>query len=340
MFGFDAIKGRNFRYMANTILNAGYLQFDNKVSEKIRMVWGLRVEDFDQLIGSVKVWDPRHTHSKVTDYLPGLNTTIKLNQNSNLRITASQTVIRPELRELSSLNIFDFELNASVQGNPSLKRTKITNTDIRYELYPGSGEVFTAGVFYKNFENAIEQIFSEGSGGASTFSYQNAKNAVTYGVELEARKKLNKFFTFQANASFINSKIKDENLKLERQLQGQSPYLVNVGLLYDLVDKGFNATLLFNQIGERIYLVGDMQAGSASPDIYEAPRALVDFQISKKLMKSKAEIKFTASDILNQQQTFYQNLNTNNPKYDKGIDAIRFSRKFGTTFGISFNYSL
>ena len=339
-FGFDAIKGRNFRYMANTILNAGYLQFDNKVSEKVRMVWGLRVEDFDQLVGSVKVWDPRHTYSKVTDYLPGLNTTIKLNQNSNLRITASQTVIRPELRELSFLNIFDFELNASVQGNPNLKRTKITNTDIRYELYPGSGEVLTAGVFYKNFENAIEQIFSEGSGGASTFSYQNAKNAITYGVELEARKKLNKFFTFQANASLINSKIKDENLKLERQLQGQSPYLVNVGLLYDVVEKGFNATLLFNQIGERIYLVGDMQAGSASPDIYEAPRALVDFQMSKKVMKNKAEIKFSISDLLNQQQTFYQNLNTNNVKYEKGIDAVRFSRKFGSTFGISFNYSL
>jgi len=340
LFGFDAIKGRNFRYMANTILNAGYLQFDNKVSEKVRMVWGLRVEDFDQLVGSVKVWDPRHTYSKVTDYLPGLNTTIKLNQNSNLRITASQTVIRPELRELSFLNIFDFELNASVQGNPNLKRTKISNTDIRYELYPGSGEVFTAGIFYKNFENAIEQIFSEGSGGASTFSYQNAKNAITYGVEIEARKKLNKFFTFQANASLINSKIKDENLKLERQLQGQSPYLVNVGLLYDVVEKGFNATLLFNQIGERIYLVGDMQAGSASPDIYEAPRALVDFQMSKKLMNNKAEIKFTISDLLNQQQTFYQNLNTNNPRYEKGVDAVRFSRKFGSTFGISFNYSL
>jgi TonB-dependent receptor len=340
LFGFDAIKGRNFRYMANTILNAGYLQFDNKVSEKVRMVWGLRVEDFDQLVGSVKVWDPRHTYSKVTDYLPGLNTTIKLNQNSNLRITASQTVIRPELRELSFLNIFDFELNASVQGNPNLKRTKISNTDIRYELYPGSGEVFTAGIFYKNFENAIEQIFSEGSGGASTFSYQNAKNAITYGVEVEARKKLNKFFTFQANASLINSKIKDENLKLERQLQGQSPYLVNVGLLYDVVEKGFNATLLFNQIGERIYLVGDMQAGSASPDIYEAPRALVDFQMSKKLMNNKAEIKFTISDLLNQQQTFYQNLNTNNPRYEKGVDAVRFSRKFGSTFGISFNYSL
>ena len=128
-------------------------------------------------------------------------------------------------------------------------------------------------------------------------------------------------------------------MKLDRQLQGQSPYLVNVGLLYDLVEKGFNATLLFNQIGERIYLVGDMQAGSASPDIYEAPRSLVDFQMSKKIMKNKAEIKITIADLLNQEQTFYQNLTTN-PRYEKGIDAVRFARKFGSTYGISFNYSL
>lgn len=338
-FGFDAIKGRNFRYLANTILNAGYLQFDNKLNDAVRVVWGLRVEDYDQIVGSVKAWDPRHTYSKVTDYLPGVNTTFKLTQNSNLRITGSQTVIRPELRELSFLNIYDFELNASVQGNPNLKRTKITNADIRYELYPGSGEVFTAGVFYKNFNDAIEQIFSEGSGGASTFSFQNASKAVTYGLELEARKKINKLFTFQANASLMNSKIKDANLKLDRQLQGQSPYLINVGLLYDKVENGFNATLLFNQIGERIYLVGDMQAGSASPNIYEAPRGLVDFQMSKKLLKNKAEIKLTIADILNQQQTFYQNVGSN-LKYEKAIDAVRFSRKYGTTFGISFNYSL
>ncbi len=338
-FGFDAIKGRNFRYMANTILNGGYLQFDNKLSEKIRTVWGLRVEDYDQLVGSKKVYDPRHTLSRVTDFLPGVNTTYKITQNSNLRFTVSQTVIRPELRELSFLNIFDFELNASVQGNPALKRTKITNTDIRYELYPGTGEVFTVGAFYKNFENPIEQIFSEGAGGASTFSYQNAKKAITYGIEIEVRKKLNKYFTFQANGSIIKSKIQDENLKLDRQLQGQSPYLVNVGLLYDIVDKGFNATLLFNQIGERIYLVGDMQAGSASPNIYEAPRALVDFQMSKKVMNNKAEIKLTVSDILNQEQIFYQNQGTND-KYEKGVDAVRFSRRFGTNFGISFNYSL
>lgn len=340
LFGFDAIKGRNFRYVANTILNAGFLQFDNKLSEGLRVVWGLRVEDYDQLIGSVKKWDPRHTYSKVTDYLPGINATIKINQKSNLRLTGSQTVIRPELRELSALNIYDFELNASVQGNPSLKRTKITNTDIRYELYPASGELLTLGAFYKDFANPIEQIFNEGAGGSSTFTYQNAKKATTYGVELELRKKLTKHFTIQANGSVIKSAIKDSSLNLDRPLQGQSPYLINMGLLYDIAEQGFNATILFNQVGERIYLVGDVQGGASTPNIYEAPRALFDFQMSKKFAKdNKAEIKLTISDILNQKQTFYQN-NTADTKYNTSLDAVRFQRRFGTTFAITLNYSL
>jgi outer membrane receptor for ferrienterochelin and colicin len=338
-FAFDAIRNRNFRYMANTILNAGYVQFDNKLSDGLRVVWGLRVEDFDQLVGSVKKWDPRHTYSKVTDFLPGVNATLKLTQKANLRLTASQTVIRPELRELSALNIYDFELNASVSGNPALKRTKITNTDLRYELYPSAGEMFTVGVFYKNFENPIESIFNEGSGGASLFSFQNVSKATAFGFEVEGRKKLTTRFTLQANGSYINSKTKDAFLNVDRPLQGQSPYLINTGLLYDVVEKGFNMTVLFNQVGKRIYLVGDLQAGAATPDVFENPRALVDFQISKKFAENKAEIRFTISDILNQRQIFYQN-NNSNSDYSAGSDAIRFSRKFGTTFGVTLNYSL
>ncbi len=338
-FAFDAIRNRNFRYMANTILNAGYVQFDNKLSDGLRVVWGLRVEDFDQLVGSVKKWDPRHTYSRVTDFLPGVNATLKLTPKANLRLTASQTVIRPELRELSALNIYDFELNASVAGNPSLKRTKITNTDLRYELYPAAGELFTVGVFYKNFENPIESIFNEGSGGASLFSFQNVSKATAFGFEVEGRKKLTTRFTLQANGSYINSKTKDAALNVDRQLQGQSPYLINTGLLYDVVEKGFNMTVLFNQVGKRIYLVGDLQAGAATPDVFENPRALVDFQISKKFAENKAEIRFTISDILNQRQIFYQN-NNSNSDYSAGSDAIRFSRKFGTTFGVTLNYSL
>ena len=345
-FAFDAIKNKNFRYMANTILNAGFVQLDNQLSSALRVVWGLRVEDYDQLIGSVKKYDSRHTYTRVTDFLPGINITYKLDNKTNLRLSGSQTVIRPELRELSALNLYDFELNASVQGKPDLKRTKIINADFRYELYPRAGEVFTAGVFYKYFKDPIEQLFNEGAGGASTFTYQNPNSAFSYGAEVELRKKLDalnglKNFTVQTNVSVIKSNVKDENLKVDRSLQGQSNYLVNAGILYDLEKIGLNVTTLFNIIGKRIYLVGDVSAAAGSPDVYEAPRPLLDFQVSKKVLKTKGEIKLNVSDILNRKQIFYQN-NTIGSNYglDKKADAYRFTRVNGTTFSLSFNYTL
>jgi outer membrane receptor protein involved in Fe transport len=343
LFAFDALIGNTYRYLANTILNAGYLQSDNQFSEKLRVVWGLRVEDYDQLIGSVKAYDPRHTHKRVTDFLPGVNFTYKLNTKTNIRLSGSQTVVRPELRELASLNLYDFELNASVQGNPNLERTKVINGDLRYELYPASGEVFTLGVFYKHFDKPIEQLLNEGGGGASTFSYQNPEEATAYGAELEFRKKLTflnalKNFTFQGNLAYIYSRVTDLGFDLDRSLQGQSPYVLNFGLLYDLEKPGFSATLLFNQIGERIYLVGDKSAGAGTPDTYEAPRAVFDLQLSKKILKKTGELRLNISDLLNQTQYFYQNT-SDNKKFQKGEDAYRFTRKVGTTFSISFNYS-
>ncbi len=338
---FDAIKGNTFRYLANTILNAGFIQFDNQLSKALRVVWGVRVENYDQLVGSVKKWDPRHTYSSLTDFLPGLNATYKLNNKSNLRLSGSQTVIRPELRELASLNLYDFELNASVQGNPLLKRTKVTNLDLRYELYPRAGEVFTIGAFYKKFENPIEQYFNGGSGGASTVNYLNAKEANAYGAELEIRKKLDftqalKNFTFQGNVSYIYSRVKDNTLKLNRAMQGQSPYVLNFGLMYDLEKQGITATLLFNQIGERIYFVRDV--ANADPDIYEAPRPVLDFQLAKKILAKKGEIRLNVADIINQKQYFYQNVGSNTT-FQKSKDAYRFTRQNGTNYSLTFNYS-
>ena len=59
------------------------------------------------------------------------------------------------------------------------------------------------------------------------------------------------------------------------------------GLLYDLEKQGLSATVLYNRIGERIYLVGDLSSGAGSPDIYEAPRSLVDFNFQKRYSRTK-----------------------------------------------------
>ncbi|MEJ7587590.1 MAG: TonB-dependent receptor [Ferruginibacter sp.] len=313
------------------------------MGNKLRIVWGLRVENFDQLLGSVKRWDARFKHTKQTDYLPGVNATIKLSNTTNLRLSGSQTVIRPEQRELASLTLYDFELNSAVQGNPDLVRTKVTNADLRYEVYPRPGEALTAGVFFKHFDKPIEQILQQGG---AIFTYLNPEKATAYGVEIEMRKRLDMInvlsnFTLQANAAYIKSNVKDETRKIDRPLQGQSPYLLNLGLMYDLEKSGLNATLLFNQIGKRIYLVGDIPAsgGGGAPDIWEASRPILDFQIGKKLLRKKAEIRLNVSDILNRTQYFYQNRDENT-SFQQDLDAYRFTRKFGTSYSITFNYSL
>ena len=343
-FAFDAIKNRNFRYLANTILNAGFIQFDNQLAKSFRVVWGLRIENYDQLVGSVKKWDPRHVRSNVTDLLPGLNATYKLGNNTNIRASVSQTVIRPELRELSAMELYDFELNASVRGLPTLQRGKILNSDLRYEIYPRAGETFSMGMFYKKFKTPIEQSYTDGAGGSSSFFFTNPQGAYAYGLEVELRKKLDffdatKHFTFQSNVSVIKSRIQDDEQKIDRPLQGQSPYLVNAALMYDLEKYGLNATALFNIVGERIYLVGDYQAGA--PDVYEAPRPVLDFQIAKKVLQNKGEFKLNVSDILNQKQYFYQNIHPEQEtSFQKSVDAYRFTRNFGTSFTLTFNYTL
>jgi TonB-dependent receptor len=340
-FSFDEISGNRFRYMANSILNAGYLQLDNQFTDKLRLVWGLRVEHFDQVVGSAKRSDPRHVYSKVIDYLPGFNLTYKLNQQTNLRLAASQTVIRPEFREISSFAFFDFELGATILGNPSLQRTKITNFDLRYEIYPRAGELITLGVFYKHFNNPIELFFNQsGVGTSSTFNYLNAEKATGYGVELELRKKLDfnpvfKNFTLYSNLSYIANKVEDSKSNINRPMQGQSPYVVNIGLQYDLDKAGLNTTLLFNQIGRRILYVGNEQV----PAIWENPRPLLDFQIAKKVVKNKGEIRLSVSDILNKNAYFYHDLDDNS-KFKAQKDALAINRKYGTTFSLTFGYNI
>lgn len=340
---FGELTGLPFRYMANTILNAGYLQFDNEIGKYVRIVWGVRIEDFDQLIGSPKQSDPRHVNTRVTDVLPGMNLTIKPGNRTNIRISASQTVVRPEFRELSPFAFYDFELNAQVQGNQNARRTKVTNADLRYEFYPAAGELLTFGTFFKHFKDPIEYYFNRTGPATTTFNIQNSKAATAYGVELEFRKKLEFIgmnnFTFSGNLSYIYSKVED-TVALSRPLQGQSPYLINFGLMYDHQKSGWQATLLFNQIGRRILFVGNVDI----PEIWENPRPLLDFQVAKKVLRQKGEVRLNVSDIINQRAYFYHDLNGDH-KYSaktttKTADALAINRLYGTNVSISFAYTI
>ncbi|MBS1731527.1 MAG: TonB-dependent receptor [Bacteroidetes bacterium] len=341
LFQVNELTGIYYRYMANSILNAGYIQLDNTLADWLRIVWGVRYENFDQLVGSPQKSDPRYNYSNTGDFLPAVNATFKLKSNSNFRVSASQTLVRPEFRELTGTAFYDFEMGATVIGNSNLVRTKISNFDLRYEIYPHAGELITLGVFYKHFQSPIELSLNQsGAGSSNTFNYLDNKDtkATSYGIEFEFRKKLLfiealKNFTLQGNFSYIYNRIKFSESSLDRPMQGQSPYLLNAGLQYDLEKWGLNTTLLFNEVGRRILYVGN----EAYPSIWEAPRPLLDLQLAKKILKNKAEIKLNISDILNQRAVFYHDLNYSKQN-DLG-DAIAIKRNYGTNVSINFSFN-
>ena len=341
-FHFDALFGNQYRYLANTILNAGYLQSDNAINDWLRIIWGARYEYFDQLIGSTQKSDGRFVNSKQGDLLPAVNITFKPDAKTNIRVAGSQTLIRPEFRELSNLAFYDFEIGATLTGNKELTRTKITNIDVRYEIYPRAGELITVGGFYKYFKNPIELQFNQsGAGSSNTFNYVNANSATSFGAEFEFRKRLDfiseglKDLIAQGNFSYIYNRVKFGNEKLDRPMQGQSPYLINAGLLYDIEKLGLGATMLFNVVGRRILYVGNDEV----PAIWEAPRPLLDLQIAKKVFKAKGEIRLSIADLLNNRALFYHDLD-NNKKYTPGTDALALTRKYGTNVSLTFNYTI
>ncbi len=135
----------------------------NNIYEKWRLGIRVRVENFDQSI-KYNQNGPQNNKTTVTDILPSVNLTYLLNAKTNIRFSASQTVIRPEFREQRAACLHNFDLMATESGNSNLKRSKVTNVDLRYELYPRSGEVLTIAGFYKHFESPIERFYNSGAG--------------------------------------------------------------------------------------------------------------------------------------------------------------------------------
>ena len=264
---------------------------DLQFSGQWRFVGGLRVEQSKQELTSFDPFsttvDPIEVTLDNTDILPGLNLVYKLNDRTNFRTAYSRTLARPDFRELAPFEFTDFIGGRAVSGNPELQRSSIDNFDFRFEMFPRLGELVAISAFYKKFHDPIEQIIRPTAQLSVTF--QNAKAATNYGVELEFRRRLDILspslapLSINTNVTLVKSQIEinpDIGVQTsnERALQGQSPYAVNVTLSYDKPDQDFQANLLYNVFGRRISEVG----AQGLPDVFEQPRHQLDFNMKKK----------------------------------------------------------
>ncbi len=298
-------------YRGHNTLGAGYLTLSLPFGQ-FGIHAGVRFEHNDmELISNTRDYEKSETsrHYRTSDFFPSLNTSYKLNDQHQIRLSYGRSINRPEFREVSSSVYYDFDLASNVQGNTELKNCYVDNLDLRYEWYPSRGELISLAVFYKHFDSPIEWTYTVAGGTDLIYSYKNAKSASNYGIELDIRKSLDFIglhdFSWSFNGALIKSKVQFEKGAKEenRPMQGQSPYLINTGLFYKNEPLKMDIALLYNRIGKRIIGVGRSEGSSGDdsnarvPHSYEMPRNTIDLSFAKKF-GSHLELKLNIRDLL------------------------------------------
>jgi TonB-dependent receptor len=338
-------------YTGRQQIHAGYLMTDLKFLSNFRLIGGVRLEKSNMTVtGTGYRYQTGQsvdttTNYKKTDWLPSANMVYSLTKKMNVRVAYSKTLARAEFRERAPFVYYDFREGVDFTGARGLKDAVVDNFDLRYEYYPGPGEILSISLFHKKFKNPVEVVAHYSQSTTPNFFYYNLTSSTNTGVELDIRKSLQfinpasrwlRHIIVNANASWMKANVKYNTESLtaalygievdstmltdsrERPLQGLSPYIINAGIGYFGDKIGININ--YNRYGERIVFGGFYP----QYDMYEKPRDVLDIQLSTTLLKKRLLVRLNISDLLQQDKIIYTNW---------GIKALPL-----TDFGSKDNY--
>jgi len=290
---------------------AGYAMVDLSLSQAWRVIGGVRMEDVDQNVTSFDQFHPdlgRQSSPYVKrSYLPGINVVYSLTPLQNLRFGYSQTVSRPDFRELALFDFLDIGTGGRLTvGNPDLRQTEIRNLDLRWEWFPGGNQLIAASFFYKDFKDPIERVVIATVG--ELLTYDNAAGAENYGLELEFRRSLEFLsprlqpFSVSANFTFVDSNVDLSNTtnnvltSRDRAMQGQSRYITNFIGEWSKPRWRSTARFYVNYFSGRITDVGSQ----GLPDVIEGGRITMDFVYEYTFTENgRWKIRFQADNLNN-----------------------------------------
>lgn len=296
---------------------------------------------------------------------PTANMMYNISKKANLRISYAHTIARPSLKELSYAEILDpitgrtfiggkYTENTNINGQDiqlwdgNLKSTNINNFDIRWEKFEKRGDMISAGVFFKTLHNPIEivQFLAD----AGSFQPRNVGNATILGLELEMRKNLEglspslKNFSFNTNLTLTDSRIsiteteflsrdltkrKGQTIERTRDMAGQAPYIVNVGLSHITKDKSFESGLFYNVQGPTLQFVGF----NNKTDVYSVPFHSLNFNATYKFgEKDRMNLGFKVTNILNdKREQIFTGFNATDQIFTRLSPGRNFQLKFSYT---------
>ena len=197
--------------------------------------------------------------------------------------------------------------------------------------------------FFKRFQNPIELVRIPEQQTSAEFQPRNVGDAMVYGLELEARKHFGFISEALSNLS-VNANItvaqsvltmsdvefnarknferEGETITNQRRMAGQSPYVINAGMMYSSKDLGLDLGVFYNVKGQTLEVVGI----GLSPDVYTEPFHSLNFSVSKKLGKEqRTVIDLKAANILNDRiESFYQSFEAQNQVFSSFNPGISF----------------
>jgi len=305
-------------YDATLKVAAAYVQAEIEIVPLVLATVGVRFEDATQAVHPYDIFTGNRVGGVAplenSYVLPAATVTWNFAENQQIRLGASQTIGRPQFRELAPQQYFDTENDRLFIGNPFLIDTELFNLDARYEWFFGAGESVTVGVFYKDIDRPVESLVNETGGGIQQ-SYINAPRATLYGAEFDAKKYLDLPFEAEwwgekrlyvaGNYTYAKSEVKVQDgdtviplgfngvpqdarlfVRDGSQLQGQSEHIANLQLGIEDPGTRSQATLVATYVGERISARG--RAGQ--PDIIQKPGTMLDLVIRKGEEIGNAEV--------------------------------------------------
>ena len=324
-------------FAAGLTINAGYVKANLEPIDGLSIDLGVRYEDAEQTVDPIEVFavstnSGASTRLAKSYWLPGATVTWEVAPQMQVRLNASQTIARPQFRELIFQQYYDPESDRLYRGNPLLGDSKLTNAEARFEWYFAPDQRLSVAGFYKDIKKPIE-AFAAFNDNSVVTSYANAPKAQLYGAEFE----LQKYFDLSdwlgprrlvtvANYTFTKSKIKVGAGDLVEvfgttaqpaanffrdgaPLTGQSDHIANLQLGLENTDKLEQLTFLVTYASTRVVSRGPV----GLPDIIEKPGFRLDVVAREGVtfMGQEMELKVEFRNITGTRHQEYQSNGTN-----------------------------
>ncbi len=325
---------------------AGYFMANQKFSEKISVLFGMRLESTsitaigNQIEDEANVVGLITRENSYTNVLPGLHFKYAFTDRTLLRFAWTNTIARPNYVDLvPSIDIVSGDEEIYV-GNPELNPTTSMNFDLMAEQYFASAGLISGGLFYKRINDFIytfqqetaDDAFGPGTSGYEVFQPLNGDDAMVFGVELSFQRQLDflpgfaRNFSLYANYTFLTSSAdgirnEDGEERADLDLPNTAPNMFNGSLGY--ADKFFSARISANFSDSYIDEIG----GRSFEDRYYDEQFFLDFNISYTINKN-LRLYADLNNITNQPLRYFQGISERTQQIEFYDRRLSFGLKY------------